>query len=185
MRMGNKVLNEKDVLRKYTEDGMTQNDIAKEYHVAVVQIRKILKKNNIDTRLNSKTKAEVEQQIYEQICQYRRISEISKDLNVTRDVVRRVADNHNIDVVQYRNLYYEKKVIDMVNNNESYASIMRKLNVSLSFIKDTIEKNNIGTPMENKALKVKEMRKNGYGIVKISQELAMSTRTVHKILESE
>jgi orotate phosphoribosyltransferase-like protein len=39
--------------------------------------------------------------------------------------------------------------------------------------------------MEKKAKKVRELLDKGYGIVKISKELKMSTRTIHKIINAQ
>lgn len=178
-------INENDIIIDYKEKGMTQNAISKKYKINVSIIRKILRKNNIDTRLNSKTHNDVEQKILEQIKEYKKISEISKNLNVTRDVVRRVAENNNIDVVQYRNAYYEKEVIKRINAGVTYVDIMAELGVSLDFIKNTIKNNDIDTPMEKKAKEVRELYNKGYGIVKISKELKMSTRTIHNILDDK
>lgn len=176
-------LNEQIIIKEFVDSKQTQNQIAAKYNVPVVHIRRILQRNGIDTRLNSKTASSIDDQIYEQILQFKRISDISKDLGVSRDVIRRVGDNHNIDIVEYRNKHFEKEVIKMLKNNETYVNIMNELGVSLAFIKKTIKKSNIGTPLEIKAEKVKELRKQGYGIVQISKELSMSTRTIHKVLE--
>lgn len=175
-------LNEQLIIGDYIDKGMTQNEIAKNYNINVAYIRKILRKHNIDTRLNSKTKEDIEQKIYEQILEYKKISEISENLDVTRDVVRRVADNHGIDIVQFRNEHYEKEVISLLNEGKTYVEIVEKLPVSLDFVKKTIEKHSVDTPMEKKAKQVKELLSKGYGIVRISKELKMSTRTIHKII---
>lgn len=178
-------LNEEKIIGDYLNKGMTQNEIAKNYGVNVTYIRKILRKNNIDTRLNSKTHEDIEEKIYAQILEYKKISEISENLNVTRDVVRRVADNHGIDIVQYRNAYYEKEIISRLKVGKTYVEIVDELPVSLDFVKRTIKKYSIDTPMEKKAKKVRELLDKGYGIVKISKELKMSTRTIHKIINAQ